>query len=251
MRRIFFIHIAKTGGVSVEENLIKETSMAPCPAYNWRELFQEKYISEYKLFVGHLQYFCKDIIGDAFRFTILREPIERAMSGWEHINRDIKHPLNASLSEAPTIKLALTHHALHRHISNSMTRFLGCRPEFSKYDSAEIAIRRALKCIPDRVMLENAKKCIDELDYIGFTETLNADMLGLFDALNIECKREEGLIVKNQNPLKKAIGYRALLDNETVELLKSANELDHELYEYAKVVASQRKCRISHVRLKS
>ena len=241
MRRIFFIHIAKTGGVSVEENLIKETSLTPCPAYNWRALFQEKNISEYKLFLGHLQYFCKDIIGDTFKFTILREPIERAMSGWAHINRSITHPLNASLNEAPTIKLALTHHALHRHISNSMTRFLGCRPEDSKYDSTDVAIRSARRCTPDRVMLENAKECIDELDYIGFTETLSADMLGLYAALEVECKTEEYLIVKNKNPFKQTVSYRDLLDNETVELLKSANELDYELYEYAKMVVHKRK----------
>lgn len=240
MKRIYFIHIAKTGGISVEENLIKETSMVPCPAYYWEDLLKLENSAEYNLFIGHLQYFCKDIIGDAFRFTILRDPVERAMSGWEHISRDTSHPLNASLSEAPDIKSALTHRVLQRHISNSMTRFLGYRAEFSKFKSKEAAIKHALQCTPDRQMLENAKECLKELDFIGFTETLNPDLLKLFKILGIEQKAEKDLIVKNSNPLKQSKSYRDSLSNESLELLTSANALDYELYEYAKQIADEK-----------
>ncbi|MES2818607.1 MAG: sulfotransferase family 2 domain-containing protein [Pseudomonadota bacterium] len=239
MKRIFFIHIPKTGGVSVEHNLLKETSKAVCPAYRWRDLYNLEGLDKYDLFMGHLQYFCKGIIGDAFTFTILRDPVERAMSAWEHINRSVQHPLNSRLSEAPTLKLALQHHALQRHLSNPMTRFLGWRPAFSEFTNVEMAIRSAIRSEADRAMLDDAKKCIDELDFIGFTETLSADMVSLFSALEVEQKTQEHLIRKNVNPSKQTLRYRDSLDIESLELLRAANELDYELYEYAKKMAGQ------------
>jgi len=240
MKRIYFIHIAKTGGISLEENLLAATSMTPCPAYYWEDLLKLENLSEHNLFLGHLQYFCKDFIGDAFTFTILRDPIERAMSGWEHIHRDPNHPARAHLEEAPDIRSALQHRRLRRHISNSMTWFLGPRPQYEKFKTKEAAIRHAIHDFPDEVMLDHAKEALDQLDFIGFTETLNSDTVRLFNILNLETRPEEELEVKNSNPTKTSKKYVEELDQETIELLREANEIDFKLYEYAQQLAGKK-----------
>ena len=192
------------------------------------------------MFVGHLQYFCKDFIGDAFRFTILRDPIERAMSGWEHIQRSPNHPAHSLLEGVSDIKSALNNRQLRRHLSNAMTWFLGPRPQYDKYKTKEAAIRGAIQSFADQEMLDSAKECLEQLDFIGFTETLNQDTLKLFEVLGLEERAESDLVMKNSNPLKKVKSYRDSLDSETMELLLEANALDYELYEYAKQIAKEK-----------
>ena len=76
MRRIFFMHIAKTNGVSLEENLLHATALGACPAYSWADLLKIENPQKYVLFIGHLSYFCNGIIGEAFRCTVLRDPVK-------------------------------------------------------------------------------------------------------------------------------------------------------------------------------
>jgi hypothetical protein len=238
-QKIYFPHIPKTGGVSIEHTLSRISTLSACPAYYGEELLALGNIDNYGLFQGHLQYFCKDFIGEAFTFTILRDPVERAISGFQHIHRDKSHPSHHLIADSPDIISALEVPKLRVHMYNAMTLFLGLRPRFHEFKTQKAAIHHIMKNYDEKEVLDAAKKSLLEMDFIGFTETLNLDQHKLVKILNPDMASFFQETSKNQNPDKKTRTYRETLPDYVYEKLKEANRLDYELYEFALRVSEQ------------
>lgn len=238
--RIFFIHIPKTGGISIEHMLAGLTDHAICPAYVTDEFLRLEDATRYGIFQGHLKYFLRDFIQPDFTFTILRDPIERALSALEHIARDTNHVSHNDYLETPDIAGALHNPNLRPHITNAMTVFLGIRPELGKFKTPGRAARHAMLHQPMESMLESAKEALAAMDFVGFTETLNADQEYLHALLASQPQAAFQAITANQNPSKSVASYQAKLAPAELNALRAANALDLELYAYAQELADAR-----------
>lgn len=238
--KIFFVHIPKTGGVSIEQTLGRLIDLELCPAYNSDEFLKLETPGRYNLFHGHLEYFVRELISPDFTFTILRDPIERAMSAFEHIARDSYHPSHSQYLDAPNIISALEHNMLRPHFSNAMTYFLGLRPEFGKFRTAGSALRHAQHYSPPESLLRHAKAALEEMDFVGFTESLEASQEYLHTRLAPAFEPDFQVISSNQNPLKPASPYKERLSPEALQKLREANALDLELYAHARSLAKRR-----------
>lgn len=238
--KILFIHIPKTGGVSIEQALGRLTNVEPCPIYISEEFFELKEPEHYNFFHGHLEYFLHDFIKPDFTFTILRNPIERAVSAFEHIARDNHHIAHPLYLEAPDIIRALSHNKLKQHFSNAMTLFLGLRPELRKFRTARQALNHARNNYSAENLLSNAKKALEEMDFIGFTESLESNQEYLHTRLSPDSATDFKAINTNHNPLKSAATYQENLPSDAIHRLREANTLDIELYTFAQALAKQK-----------
>lgn len=239
-RRVYFSHIPKTGGVSIESMLSRGGGLVACPAYRWDELFEIGDLSEFSLFQGHLHYFCKYFIGDSFDFTILRDPVERSVSAFQHIYQRPRHRDHRFIKEAPDLASALDHPVLQRHVSNVQSLFLGLRPKFNGFQCRKAAMQEACRSYDDREVLAEAKKVILEMSFVGFTESLDSDQFKLMKMIYPDSSVSSDGAALNRNPRKSSATWREILPSEVLDKVISRNRLDYELYEFALEVAESR-----------
>lgn len=239
-KRILFVHIPKTGGRSIESLICSSSDLNVCPVYSTADFILLQDEINYDLYQGHLMFFLKEFIKPDFIFTVLRNPIERSLSALEHIVRSPNHAAHKFIGESFDIKSALSTPEIRCHISNSMSVFLGLRPEFNTPNNQLSAFQYARKNYNHDELLKNAKRAIDEMSYIGFTETLNSNQAYLIEKLCLQDSRGIDFFDINKNPNKATRTYRERLSSSDIELLYNANLLDVELFDYAKSIAHEK-----------
>ena len=238
--KIFFIHIPKTGGRSIEAALENIVGVKTCPAYYEHEFLKLESPDGFNLYHGHLMYYHAQTIKPDFKLTILRDPIERAISAYEHIVRDRNHPAHEFLGGNKTFSATLENNKLKRHISNTMCIYLGLRPSLSMFKTPSAAIRHALDNYVDEEILENAKNALLEMDFIGFTEDLDINQLQILKLIGHP--PGEGFSTKeiNKNPGKSTSTYIEEMPKNLRDEIAHANALDQDLYSFARDIAKQK-----------
>ncbi|MFN4259872.1 MAG: sulfotransferase family 2 domain-containing protein [Gemmataceae bacterium] len=104
----YFLHIPKTGGTSVRcalDQLFHPEQI--CPHYIWDTLARASCdeLQTYQFFRGHFLSLLEDYLNrPLIKFVLLRDPVERTLSHYAHVQRDSQHPLhhqarNQSLDE--------------------------------------------------------------------------------------------------------------------------------------------------------
>ncbi len=100
--RLFFLHIPKTGGITVE-NVLKRY-------FAWRDLCPRYYVGEwtgfepadagrFRLFIGHSDVNVASALPeDVRRAIVLRDPLRQILSFYNHIVERPAHPLHARLT---------------------------------------------------------------------------------------------------------------------------------------------------------
>lgn len=246
MAPIFFIHIPKTGGTTIRSCLETDQRTAPiCPWYDERDfLTSTEDLYEFRTFVAHVPYFVSNLLPKhCFKFTVLREPISRAISAFKHILREPTHPMHlTTMREAPTLGQFIRHPSLGISLRNTQTRYLGSNLDFARLykmvrsggasvPAALGRINEVRRAEANEELLSSALGALELLDYFGLTEHLQLSVNTVFSHLELESI--ERLPVLNSAPRERA-DHRVEYSEEDMDLLRAANLYDIKLYEHAK-----------------
>jgi len=139
---IFFIHIPKTAGTSFTRILEQlYPPEARCNAYYIQELIEvdPKTLSQLRLFIGHIDYAANELMPKPLNIvTFIRDPVERAISAYNHIKANADHPQHDLFNaEVSSLYDFANHPEFSRQLRNTQTGMLGRDNKFKLlYDLA-------------------------------------------------------------------------------------------------------------------
>lgn len=184
-RPIFFLHMPKTGGVSLQSVLASR-----CAAER-SLLAVESHIlmpdtggslAGFDLVTGHLPWALRHLFKGPFvAMSVFRDPWERALSAYRHLQRDLAHSDHALLRrEAPSLAAAVNHPRLRWHFLSPYTRLLGADdgPVLEALGKEPRDVHLAVRtlrvaAVPDEAMLARALAAVEALDFVGLTEAID------------------------------------------------------------------------------
>jgi hypothetical protein len=230
--QIFFLHIPKTAGTSLNEVLSRRVHVddwfTPTPNENKLSLEQvAERLVKAKLVHGHHDYRLKFSMRRPVVITFLRHPHKRILSTYLFLDRtdpqtmhrqmksvDPEHDANEDISIESYIRLP--------HFYNTQTRMIG------GFERAE------MKTIPDDVLLQVAQVHLDAMPFFGITERFD-DSIRLMNYVfgwpnNVNPPR------LNVNPASQ----NQPLTPETEQALEETNRIDTALYTLANEMFERR-----------
>jgi hypothetical protein len=240
-KQIVFIHIPKTGGLSIH----KMFSKALFGSYDYKhfnstiQLMQDPNRRLYPFVSGHFFFDCYKILSkDLLLFTFLRNPIDRTISAFEFMK---SHPeVWLGKYAQGTLKEFLSNKFIKDSICNLQTKLLGTFIDFHYYYSQYVnkkltkeeyfvEINKFSSSVVTQDDFNRAKKNLEKLFFFGFTESLSQDIKKLFNMLGLNCSE---ILYENRTPEK--VRQRDKYSEEDLRLIKELNKFDIELYNYAK-----------------
>ncbi|MBD2147212.1 sulfotransferase family 2 domain-containing protein [Sphaerospermopsis sp. FACHB-1194] len=246
----FFLHIPKTGGVSIKNNLSRVLPKSSVYSITSNgdgvsgyfgylsslkklEDYEQFYKDKIRLVTGHYSFGLHESFGDrTFKYlSFVRDPIERVISLYFYIKTQPTHPLFSVVVDK---NLTLEQFALgsfHSEIENCQTKMLSGRKEtdflVGTEPCAEIDLQRAIKHIESYFPVVGlTEKCDQSLSLINYNYGLNL-VPG---------------VKKNVTKYRPKITE---IDQVTKKAIESVNAYDIELYRYScerfqKMIKSQR-----------
>jgi hypothetical protein len=232
-RPLMFVHIPKTAGMSIRETLRSQVPVRDVfPGTSWEDLRGKPVsdIRQFHLFSGHLRYFVRGILSaDSLAFTFLRDPIERTLSHLKHLRDDAKfHPLHER-AVGRELKALMDDPLIVRNCTNTQVGYLSNPPD----EIALVVNGRLVDCSEDDLVadpdLEAAKANLDAMDFVGFCDRIEDDLQVLLDTAGLH---PVGAIPALNRAAER--GIKTEIDDELREKIAIANDLDVDLYRYAR-----------------
>lgn len=220
-----FLHIQKTAGTSFIEVARRHygnslTSHGDC----WGHLPEE--FKDVLFVSGHFGYdFASRLMADRFSFTFLRNPMERVLSMYyfcrnRNPNEFMIYKRANELDLEGFLRAGTSDPWVKKNIWNNQVWQLA--HGYAHLDS------RTLSAFGQEELLTLAKEHLEELNYVGFTETIDTDGPAVFSALgipNVPVIPKMNITSLKGNLSALSPGEKALLDELT--------GLDRQLYDYA------------------
>lgn len=208
--RLYFLHVPKTGGTTLR--LLLASQLSAEEIYPYRNTRSKVGPVKEELVSGHFPYwFCKNLdshFEESFKITILREPVERYLSFLRAKKKaDITLPDLESvfrLRQSPDKKYS------EGLIDNAFCRYLTSDPQ-----------------LEGEALLAKAKEVLEEFDCVIIFDHFTSEVIELFKRLEIDLVQED---VPKINTTK----MRPVINKKLLEEIKKLNELDIQLYAYAK-----------------
>ncbi len=241
--QLYFLHIQKTAGTTLYFTLDEKFDPeAICPARFWRQLLQitkqsPELFQHYRFFRGHFGYAIQQFVQRPLvHITVLRDPIERTVSHYEHIRREPKDRLH-KLVAGQTMSFAdfITHPETGAAIANLQTRSLafdwGLADIRGSKKFASRGILGTPPTLPDDDLLAIAKHRLDDFAFVGLAERFQDSLLLLsyiFGWYPIVQSRE-----MNKAPKKLR---RSDLSPATLDAVMERNQLDQQIYQHGQAI---------------
>lgn len=230
---IIFLHIPKTAGTTL--NQVIDRQYPAKQVYSFGPVAQEsleayKQMPEvertrFRVVRGHMGFgFHQWVPGAATYFTILRDPIDRVISFYYFVQRTRQHYLYNYLEfDGMDLKDLVESHVTTM-VDNGQTRMI----------SGVWLDARFGEC--DETTLEQAKRNLREhFSVVGLTEQFDESLILLQQAFGWK-----NITYTRQNVTRKR-PKRSQLSSGTIDVLRAANHLDIELYDYAKTLFEAQK----------
>jgi hypothetical protein len=254
---LYFLHIPKTAGmslVSILDNYFDYDSILL--ERDWYDLITTlpRDFSRYRLIRGHFGYSINRILPKKPIFmTMLREPVERTISDYEHIARD---PMSSELKDfflKKRLSDFLMDDSMNWRLTNNQIRHIGLDRDVT--DRAFFPVKTGLGMVSptmsieyksdddpsDEKLFDIAKQRLIEFPFFGITERFYDSML-LF-AYTFGFRPNANLNKKNVATNRTR---RDDLTETTMDLLLKCTELDRDLYTYGKEIFDSRFTKMVH-----
>ncbi|MBW4517311.1 MAG: sulfotransferase family protein [Timaviella obliquedivisa GSE-PSE-MK23-08B] len=224
--QLCFIHIPKTAGTTLTSLLNSKFHQSKiCPAEVWSEIIEipRQELAQYQLFRGHFFYDIGELLPcKPVYITMLRHPIERVISGYEFMRRNVPTRTEALLNHHKAKTMSLMEYVSdleNPSMSNSQTRHLS----LSRY-----------KDEPDK-WLTMAKQHLTEFACFGLVERFQDSIALLSYTFGWNPLAEYSNLMIGSRKLK-----QDQLEPEILEMIASRNSLDLDLYKYAQELFADR-----------
>jgi hypothetical protein len=232
-RTLIFLHIPKTAGTTLSGVLFREYGPS---STSWvlRERLEdfkklpEERKARMRALGGHMPFGLHEFLpGPVTYATILRHPVDRAISHYDHVVRDRQHYLHEGVASRNMSLEDYVSSGISLEMDNGQTRDLcGAGIELKPYADTGVGFGR---CSTE--MLELAKKNLQEyFSIVGLSERFDETLILLRRALGW---RKTPYYVKSNVGRKRPSDPAAQVSNEARRTIERYNQLDLALYEYA------------------
>jgi hypothetical protein len=223
MKKLFFMHIPKTGGTSMEAYLYGQYPVELIsPKFNYQnfgvfDLYCMKY---YSLVMGHFDIRVLNYLPEhCIKATVLREPVSLTISAVNHALRD---PNFSSVNlEGKSIQQIIRDESIIKRFCNMQTGYLSSLPCFEDFPdvSEKDFVFNGIVADYDRALSH-----LKQFDFVGIFEEYDESL----NYLSNLC----GLYQPNVKPrLNVSVSNNTILDAEDLEIVKDYNALDIKLYQ--------------------
>jgi hypothetical protein len=223
--QLCFVHLPKTAGTTLTSILDAQFDRHEiCPINYWTDLAQQspQDLAQYRFFRGHFPYEVSRLLNQqALYLTVLRDPIERVISGYEFMKTCTPTRPQAIITQQKALSL-------------SLKEFV-CDPEASgviNSQTLQLAGREAFPTLPaptDPIWLEVAQQNLSRFALIGLTERFQETI-----ALITYCFGWKPLVEFQNLMVTKRRPRKDELAQDVIDAIAERNQLDLALYQYAK-----------------
>jgi hypothetical protein len=261
---LYFMHVPKTGGVALG-NWLRRTYGRGYFDLDLPQIAQltDRSIRDFRCYhAWHHGRSMFDWLGraDLVVITMLRDPVERVVSGFKHHQRIV--------AEAPTrfkqerlamlrpiqnsrLEACLEDELITRMLNNGQVRLLGIRKDYAAFLSTVRQNRQgdallrpyAVPLTVDRdnlpLLYANARAWLDEMAVVGLTERYAESMLLIADRLGLWIPTDLPRANLNPQRTSPAMRYQDQFGPEVVARLEELNRYDLELYAHAQELFEQ------------
>lgn len=182
MDHVLFVHVPKTGGMSVQAFIKQHDGpVAPAPVADFIKQTDWTKIDQYKYFFSHTPLYVRRILPQPlFVFTFLRDPVERAISAYNHILRaPAVETHKIIVADRLDLPAAMRHPRIAVWLNNVATRILGSevdlRPVAGDVEALERVNTLVWETEADDFTFGRALDRLSRLDFVGFTERFEQD----------------------------------------------------------------------------
>jgi hypothetical protein len=246
MRKVIFLHMPKTGGVSLRQWLCANYASEkffPAHLVPQQVTFSIEALNQYSVFCGHLDWSGLDCIrGDRFLFTVLRRPVDRIISNfcyWKRIaerkscdeleREDIAHLVPLKECASMGDYFLETKDDVRRIVEYSFNNMYSYYFAFRRFAGPDLSRRMPV----DRIC-ENASIHLETLNFVGLTEMLDVSVSMLGCALGLAGPPMSRLNETSAPELEQSVRSEILSNPGLQAKIKEFTALDNVLYERAR-----------------
>jgi hypothetical protein len=240
---IYFLHIPKTGGTTFQEFVVSQfPESSVLPAHLWSVLLRlnPQSAGEYSFIWGHFYSYLAPYVPCGLRYiTVLRHPIERALSHYGHIIRDTHHYLHSravSLRDFgdflrdPITATAVTNFQVRSLTTSFDPVSIAASMSVAQLDALELerTLETTSPSTPDHISVEHAMQRLKQMCFVGITERMT-------ESFSILCRTfnwTPPLQFRSLNVSNSRVKWSQLCADDR-DLLMQLNAEDLKLYAFA------------------